>query len=229
MTTIVLIDNKLAIVDTVKQALSGLPHTLIHVQTLEHLIETVTSPVQCIHLFIVGLDVANDEHASLCRRIRASSWRGVPILCIANIKSAEDVARMLDSGGDDCMRLPLVAREMAARIRVLLRRSPARAVRPMLVLNRHEKTVQVLERSVALTPTEYELLETLCRTPGKHIPASILLEQVWHYPPGLGDPALVRNHVRKLRLKLENNPDRPHIVTSAHGRGYTVQPDLVKC
>jgi DNA-binding response OmpR family regulator len=77
-------------------------------------------------------------------------------------------------------------------------------------------------RKIDLTPTEYELLVALCQNPGEHMDATRLLEQVWHYPPGDGDPALVRNHVRNLRRKLEHDPDRPRIVTSAHGRGYAV-------
>src|SRR5206468_3630098 len=95
-----------------------------------------------------------------------------------------------------------------------------------IVINRRDKTVKVRDRAVELTPTEYDLLNVLCQTPGEHIPTTALLERVWQYPPGSGDPALVRNHVRNLRRKLEMDPDHPRIVTCFQGRGYTISADI---
>jgi DNA-binding response OmpR family regulator len=80
--------------------------------------------------------------------------------------------------------------------------------------------------TLALTPTEYALLDVLCSIPGSYLTAEDLLEQVWNYAPGKGDPALVRNHIRNLRRKMERDPDRPRIVASAHGRGYTIGIDF---
>ncbi len=163
----------------------------------------------------------------LSKQVRAvPGLATVPILCVVNASSAQDVAQVLDSGGDDCLRKPFVVRELAARVRALLRRK-ARPAAP-LVLDPLNKAVQVHGRSVDLTPTEFDLLDALCQAQGEHLSASDLLEQVWNYPPGVGDPALVRNHVRNLRRKLERDPNRPRIVTSAHGRGYTVAIDILR-
>jgi DNA-binding response OmpR family regulator len=66
----------------------------------------------------------------------------------------------------------------------------------------------------------------LCLVPGEHYSTSALLEHVWHYPSGKGDSALVRNHVRNLRRKLEDDPDRPRIVQCLQGRGYTINAEV---
>jgi DNA-binding response OmpR family regulator len=81
-------------------------------------------------------------------------------------------------------------------------------------------------REVELTQVEYELLLYLCREPDKLHSTHELLMKVWQYPSDAGDAALVRNHVRNLRRKLEIAPERPEIVQSRHGRGYTVRAQI---
>jgi DNA-binding response OmpR family regulator len=151
-----------------------------------------------------------------------SSAAWTPILVLVSSKTAQEVAELLDAGADDCLRKPLAPRELAARVRALLRRTIRPRHDALITLNSNEKTVHVGGRLIELTSTEFELLDALCQNPGEHIATSTLLEQVWHYPPGAGDPALVRNHVRNLRRKLENDPDRPRVITCFQGRGYSV-------
>ena len=142
--------------------------------------------------------------------------------------SAQTVARALDCGGDDYLRKPFATRELTARVRALLRRTASRLPGTVAVLRfvPNDSAVIVNGRTITLTPTEYALLHFLCQHPTEYHPAASLLEHLWEYPPDGGDTALVRNHIRNLRRKIEPNPDHPAIIVSAHGRGYAISPHV---
>lgn len=223
MATIYIISKDTAIWETVQQALPSDNYVLRSIEVPDRVADAARHETP--DLLIVDLAPYGADYSSTCRRVRAApAVSRVPVLCLVNSGSAYEIAQALDAGGDDCLRKPFVARELAARVRALLRRithTPAAPSAP-LVLNPAGKTAQLYGVPVELTPTEYDLLDVLCQAQGQHLTASDLLMRVWNYPPGVGDPALVRNHVRNLRRKLERDPNRPRIVTSAHGRGYTV-------
>jgi DNA-binding response OmpR family regulator len=166
----------------------------------------------------------------LCTRLRAMPFVNVvPILFLSVNASAQYAAQVLDSGGDDFLRKPFAIKEFNARVRALLRRSPNRQqakTQPTLRLQEDHYRVIVNNRQVELTPTEFSLLEYLCSHPDEHLTAEFLLQKIWNYPPGGGDKALVRNHIRNLRRKIEDNPDYPTILISMHGRGYTINARL---
>ncbi len=188
--------------------------------------------IQRVQPDLVILDSAlpQSDGLILCRQLRAESATSrIAILFLTSGKSAYEVASALDAGGDDHLCKPFVARELAARVRALLRRSTGRRPnRLTLTLEPDSQTVSMAGRRIVLTPTEYDLLNTLSKHRGQHMTAGALLQEVWKYPPGTGDTALVRNHVHNLRVKLEEDPDRPQIVISHHGRGYTLAVEFVR-
>jgi two-component system, OmpR family, response regulator RpaA len=225
MPTILLIDKGSTTLDAVRQMLPGEVRDLAVADTLESALHRLGDMTPS--LIVVDLGLKPSDSSMMCRRLRSvPRFVQVPILAVTSAQSAAEIARVLDSGADDCIRKPLVMREFGARMRALLRRPKGTESYLWITINRQDRSVHLRDEPVELTPTEFELLEALCRTPGEPMPASTLLQEVWHYPPGIGDPALVRNHVRNLRRKLERDPDRPRIVTSAHGRGYTVSVDI---
>jgi len=83
--------------------------------------------------------------------------------------------------------------------------------------------VYVNDTEVLLTRVEFDLLKYLCGSPYRLHSTEELLANVWQYPDGVGDAALVRNHVHNLRRKIEIDPERPLIIQSRHGRGYVVK------
>lgn len=225
MPTILLIDKGNATFELARQAAVESNSDTILAETLEIALHKLGDSTPS--LIIVDLSLRAADTSLMCRRVRSvPRFAHVPLLAVSMLQGAADIARVLDSGADDCLRRPVVAREFAARIRALLRRPKSSESYLWLTINRQEKLVMLRDEVVDLTPTEFDLLEALCRTPGEPIAASTLLQEVWHYPAGVGDPALVRNHVRNLRRKLERDPDRPRIVTSAHGRGYAISVDI---
>ncbi len=224
MAKILLTSSDSAIQDMVQLAVSDV-HALTIAGTGADIRQTIHdhSP----DLIIIDSTVPNHDSINLCRQLRSTPrFVSTPILIIVNTRTAQEVAQLLDAGGDDCLRKPFIANELAARVRALLRRAERSIRRASLVLNPSTRSIQIGSRSVELTPTEYDLLDTLCQNPGQHISVPTLLERVWHYPSGTGDPALVRNHVRNLRRKLESDPDRPRIVTCYQGRGYAISAEI---
>ncbi|MGQ9887787.1 MAG: response regulator transcription factor [Aggregatilineales bacterium] len=177
-------------------------------------------------LFIIDLVLPDEDGLALCRRLRRNArTASLPVVFMTGEDAPYTVAEALAAGGDDYIRKPFVVRELMARLRAHLRRarnSAASHALPVIQIYPAARTVLVDQRHVALTQVEYELLRYLCEAPTRLHSAHELLMAVWKYPPDAGDSALVRNHIRNLRRKLEDSPQRPEIIQSRHGRGYTV-------
>jgi DNA-binding response OmpR family regulator len=95
-----------------------------------------------------------------------------------------------------------------------------------LQLNRQTFEVTTPERTSLLTPIEFELLNHLMERVGEVFSSERLLQEVWEYPPGTGDPALVRMHIRNLRTKIEpEDAEEPVYIRTVSRRGYTVRPN----
>jgi DNA-binding response OmpR family regulator len=181
-------------------------------------------------VIILDFTLSDMNGFELCTHLRAMPFVDrTPILFVSEDPNAQCAAQALDCGADDYLRKPFAARELNARVRALLRRSPARKSQMPATLRLEVKTraAWVNNRELELTPTEFGLLDHLCRQPSELHTANDLLEKLWGYPAGGGDTALVRNHIRNLRRKIENNPNHPGIIVSLHGRGYTINAQVV--
>lgn len=176
-------------------------------------------------LFVIDAVLPDLDGLSLCRKLRANpQTREVPILFVTGRDSPYDVAEALAAGGDDYIRKPFVPRELTARIRAHIRRSfYLEGDVPTIRIDPVSYRVFVNDREVQLTPVEFELLKFMCVTPNRLHSTDDLLAKVWQYPDGVGDAALVRNHIHNLRHKLEPEPERPALIQSRHGRGYVVK------
>jgi DNA-binding response OmpR family regulator len=162
-----------------------------------------------------------------CRALRRGS--DVPIVMVTARSDTHDVVAGLEAGADDYVTKPLVVKELAARIRALLRRarSPENAASPLvfddLEVRPEEGVVRRAEEEVHLTRTEFRLLCELARSPGRVFSRENLLEQVWGYGY-FGDGRLVDVHIRRLRTKVEADPANPRHIVTVRGLGYKLQP-----
>jgi DNA-binding response OmpR family regulator len=176
-------------------------------------------------LFLIDSAYPMLDGLAFCRRLRGMPRSaGVPIL-ITGPNMLQGVTSALEAGGDDYLAKPFMLRELGARIRAHLRRVTGTSVDPLptVRLMPQAQVVYIDERPVELTHVEFELLAFLCQRPNQLHSTEDLLTCVWQYPRGTGDAALVRNHIRNLRRKVEPDPDRPFIIQSRHGRGYAVR------
>jgi len=154
-----------------------------------------------------------------------------PIIMVTAQTDTHDLVAGLEAGADDYVTKPVVTKELAARIRAALRRAqlhegPA-ASAPLtrldrvadLEIRRDLGIVLKAGRELPLTRTEYRLLCEFADHAGQVLSRDQLLERVWGYEY-LGDSRLVDAHVRRLRVKIEDQPDEPRIIVTARGLGY---------
>ncbi len=183
------------------------------------------------HAIILPDCALPDMHGhALCATLRTLPFvERAAILFVGQRPNAEAVARALDCGGDDYLRRPFAPIELQARMRVLTRRAqPRRAPDAVtLHLDASNRSVRVGQRCAYLTPTEFALLSYLCGQPSRPHSADSLLRAIWRYNPTPNNTALVRNHIRNLRRKIEENPAQPRIIVSLHGRGYTIRAQTI--
>jgi two-component system response regulator RegX3 len=155
----------------------------------------------------------------------------VPILILSARGDESDRVAGLELGADDYVVKPFSPRELVARVRAVLRRAEAvpladeRIVAGDLVLDLVRRRVTVADRAVTLTPTEFELLATLAREPGRVWTRSQLLDAVHGFSLETYERA-IDGHIRNLRRKLEPDESAPRYVRTVHGVGYAlVEPD----
>jgi len=181
-------------------------------------------------LVLLDLRLPDMSGFDVCRALRAKSI--VPIIMITAQTDTHDMVAGLEAGADDYVTKPVVPKELAARIRALLRRvhllgrgSTPSASRFGDVEVRREQGI-VLKNGVelSLTKTEFRLICEFADHAGAVLSRDQLLERVWGYEY-LGDSRLVDAHVRRLRLKIEDHPDEPRLIVTARGVGYRLMAD----
>jgi DNA-binding response OmpR family regulator len=174
-------------------------------------------------LALIDLMLPGIDGFETCRTLRRYST--VPIIMVTARSDTHDVVAGLEAGADDYVTKPFVAKELAARIRALLRRSRAGDA-PESVMAFGDVEIEpeagVVRRAgteVHCTRTEFRLLCELADHPGKVLSREHLLEKVWGYDY-FGDGRLVDVHVRRLRTKVEPDPANPRFILTVRGMGY---------
>ena len=178
-----------------------------------------------VDLVLLDLRLPDMSGFDVCRAMRADSI--VPIIIITAQTDTHDMVAGLEAGADDYVTKPVVPKELAARIRALLRRvhlheistAPKSIKFGDVELRREQGIVLRNGNELSLTKTEYRLLCEFDDHAGAVLSRDQLLERVWGYEY-LGDSRLVDAHVRRLRLKVEDHPDDPKLIVTVRGIGY---------
>lgn len=179
-------------------------------------------------LVILDVMLPSVDGLTLLRQLREKS--DVPVILLTARGGEADRVLGLELGADDYVPKPFSPRELAARVRSVLRRStppePEQGVREYgdLAIDTVKRTVTLRGEEVTLTRREFELLAFLAASPGQVFSRGQLLEHVWDSSSEWQDPATVTVHVRRLRQKLEDDPEDPTRIVTVWGVGYRFQP-----
>jgi DNA-binding response OmpR family regulator len=177
-------------------------------------------------LVILDVMMPNLDGYEVCRRMRQRT--DVPILFLSAKGETVDKVTGLQLGADDYLAKPFEPAELLARVKAVMRRVEAFAgkdVSSELIvgdLNLNPVTNQATftdGRSVELTPIEFRLLYCLMRNAGRILSHDLLLSAVWGYDyEGYSNQLAV--YVRRLRMKIEDDPNAPKMLTTVRGLGY---------
>lgn len=179
-----------------------------------------------VDLVLLDLRLPDLSGFEVCRLLRAKSL--VPIIIVTAQTDTHDLVAGLEAGADDYVTKPVVAKELAARIRAALRRTNLLSTAGSTIdrfmvgdieFRPHQGIVLKNGVELPLTKTEYRLLQVFFENQNNVLSRDQLLEIVWGYEY-LGDSRLVDAHIRRLRVKIENSPDDPKIIVTVRGTGY---------
>jgi DNA-binding response OmpR family regulator len=178
-------------------------------------------------LIVLDLMLPGTDGLSVCRWIRAHST--LPVIMLTARGEEADRIVGLELGADDYVTKPFSPRELAARVRTVLRRATPEPAREEtlrfgdLEIDPVTRDVRSDGRQVRLTAKEFDLLYFLARHPRQVFSRDQLMDRVWGYEAAL-DTGTVTVHVRRLRSKLERDPAHPRRLETVWGVGYRFVP-----
>lgn len=232
MTTILTVDDDPEVLGTIFRALEREGFAVDQAQSAQEALDYLDGNRP--DMIVLDIMMPGMDGLELCRLLRSNpALNNLPILFLSARTLTDDIVAGLDAGADDYVVKPFELKELNARVRAVLRRvpggnpateQPTRQVGDLL-LDARNYQVTNHGTSVQLTATEFRLLEHLMVYAGEVHSIDTLLEEVWNYPPGTGDPNLVRAHIRNLRRKLESDPATPQYLKTIHGVGYVVSAE----
>lgn len=179
------------------------------------------------HLILLDIRLPDGSGFDVCRQMRQSGFRQ-PIIMLTAQHDELDKVLGLEMGADDYVTKPYSLRELVSRIRAQLRRvygdySSAESAQVLIqdvVLDPSTGQARRGEESLNLTPTEFRLLSYLARYRGQALSRAQIVEAVWGFAPDLESERTVNVHIRRLREKIELNPEQPVLILTVPGIGY---------
>ncbi|MFC1964160.1 response regulator transcription factor [Chloroflexota bacterium] len=178
-----------------------------------------------IDLIILDLMMPKIDGIEVCRRIR--EWSGVPIIILSARGDEIDKVKCLELGADDYLTKPFGIAELLARIKTALRHGKASGAELLppnftcgdLEINFAMRRVTLGAKEVALTPTEYSVLQHLAVNQNKVLTHTMLLQSVWG-PEYSSEKEYLRVFIGRLRKKIEPDPRKPQYIQTVPGVGY---------
>ena len=173
-------------------------------------------------LIVLDLMLPGVNGLEICRTLRVES--DVPIIMLTAMTTDQDRLTGLDLGADDYVTKPFSPRELAARVRAVLRRlpgerGPEKIEHGELTLNFIKHEAFLADKPLNLTPIEFKLLGVLAKEPGRVFSRAQIIEKALGYDFD-GFDRTIDVHILKLRRKLEPDPHHPRYIMTVYGAGY---------
>lgn len=184
----------------------------------------VTEPKPGLRLALIDVGVGREAARQACTALHAA---GIPIIVFSGDGSENDLVDFLDYGADDYLPRPERVRELVARVRALMRRTPVRGSPSssdvlrvgdvVLDVGRHEVTVRGI--AVELPLKQFQLLELFLANPGQVLPRATILRRVWG-SESIADSNTLEVQIKRLRRQIEDDPASPKRIRTIRGLGY---------
>ena len=174
-------------------------------------------------LILLDVMLPGIDGLEVLRRIREKS--NIPVIMLTAKGEDMDKILGLEYGADDYILKPFNILEVKARIKTILRRTGSSAQGPVIikaknmVVDLNKRSVTINGEEIPLTAKEFDILHLLITHPGVVYKREDLLETIWKYEY-MGDIRTVDVHIRRLRKKIERNPEEPEYVYTKWGVGY---------
>ena len=221
MTTVLVVEDELEIARVVRDYLRNAGFEVIVVGDGGSAVASVRSAKP--DLLVLDLGLPGRDGLDVAREIRR--WSDTPIVMLTARGDETDRVVGLEIGADDYVVKPFSPKELVARVRAVLRRTRTAARGDEIVragdveIDTAKMRVSVGDTQVDLTPTEFQLLATLAREPGRVFTRSQLLDAV-HGVAIESYERAIDAHVKNIRRKIEPTPGSPRYVVTVHGVGY---------
>ena len=221
MTTILIIedDPEIAALERDYLQMAGFEAVLVD-NGIDGLANTKTADLVILDIMLPGMD-----GFEVLKRLREVS--DIPVILLSARGEDIDKIRGLGLGADDYMQKPFSPGELLARVRAHLsrfERLTSKATKPVLSVrglevDREDRRVYVRGKECSLTPKEFDILLFLMENPNRVFSKEALFEQIWGLE-ALGDSDTVVVHMRRLREKIEPEPQNPQYIETVWGAGY---------
>ena len=189
-------------------------------EALEAVRDNPDIKVALLDIMLPGID-----GFEVCRRIRAGNSQMGIIMLTARTQEMDKVTGLM-TGADDYVTKPFSPAELTARVDALFRRTGGMPVhdvdeisQPPFLLNTRNRTLEKNGKRVKLTQVEYSIVKLFMENPGKALAREEILEAVWG-KEYLGELKIVDVNIRRLRIKLEDDPQNPAHISTVWGYGY---------
>jgi len=220
---ILLVDDDPGIATAVKQALSAHGYQITTARDGIEALEAFER--EGPDLILLDLMMPHCGGFEVCQRIREHS--SIPIIVLSVKGGENDIVSVLDMGADDYLVKPFRLAELLARVRAVLRRgdkslNSRKVVCGDLEIDLDEHVVTIAGRDIMLTRTEYAVLVELANNVGRVLTTNLLVQRVWgnQYSDATG---YVKGVIRRLRVKLEQDPAHPRYIITEPYLGYRLK------
>lgn len=235
MQTILIVDDDDEIREGIRILLAGENYNIMEAANGQQVLELLSGAVD---LVILDIMMPGMSGLRVCEEIRKQS--AVPILFLTAKAQESDKLLGLTAGGDDYLVKPFSYTELVARVKSLLRRYCVYRGKSesgtlsrdnvlslqMFRLSLDSNQVWLDGEEVSLTDIEYKILRLLMRNPNRIFSAQSIYENVWNEPYYCVSNGTVMVHIRKLRMKLERDPQNPEYIKTVWGKGYRFEVRL---
>jgi DNA-binding response OmpR family regulator len=232
--TILVVDDEPIVVEVVQRYLLREGMRVATAATGDAALEAARDRAQPPSLIVLDVMLPGIDGVELCRRLRQEHGSTVPIILLTARGDEADRIAGLGSGADDYVVKPFSPAELVARVKAQLRRVQLDTLPPTssrllrggaVILDPQERRCEVRGQPVTLTPKEFDLLHFLMAHQGEVLSRDALLDAVWD-DEFYGYPATVTVHIRRLREKIEPDPNRPAYLKTVWGLGYKFDPSV---